>query len=109
MHIFFFFFFLLHPFFKKIPDTLRSVGHRFTGGHRWWSQRRNVPQVEDCVHQHPTPGAGEGVPFQQISVQTEASGDRRAAGFNREAGEGVVPEQEDEAQEADPLQGKPGL
>lgn len=80
--------------FFFIHDT-HLFFHRFTRSHRcWW---RNIPPVEDCVHQHPAPGAGEGVPFQQISVQTEASGDRRIAGFNREAGEGVVPEQEDEA------------
>lgn len=103
VHVSIFYFILIF----LIPDTHHLLFHRFTGGHRCWSQWRNVPAFEDCVHQHPTPGAGEGVPFQQISVQTEASGDRRLAGFNREAGEGVVPEQEDEAQKADPLQGKP--
>ncbi len=41
-------------------------------------------------------------------MQTEASGNSRFAGFNREAGEGVVSEQEDEAQEADTQQGEPG-
>ena len=41
-------------------------------------------------------------------MQTEAGGDSRFAGFNGEAGEGVVSEQEDEAQEADPQQGEPG-
>ncbi|KAI3360957.1 hypothetical protein L3Q82_013164 [Scortum barcoo] len=34
---------------------------------RW----RGIPEAEDRVHQHPTPGAGEGVPLQQIPVQTE--------------------------------------
>lgn len=81
---------------------------RFARGPGWWCRQwRSIQEVEDCVHQHPTSGAGEGISFQQVPLQTEAGGDSRVAGFNGEAGEGVVPEQAHEAQEADALQGEP--
>lgn len=41
-------------------------------------------------------------------MQTKAGGNSRLAGFNGEAGESVVSEPEDEAQEADAQQGEPG-
>ena len=53
------------------------------------------------VQQVPDPGAGEGVPIQHVPDPGPAAGGGRAAEPDREAGEDLVPEQEDEDEEAD--------
>ena len=53
------------------------------------------------VHQTPDPGAGEGVPLQHVPDEGSAPGGGRTPKSDRETGENLVPEQEDEDEEAD--------
>lgn len=92
------------------PPTVRVslVGfpfRRIPGNRRW--QRRGLPAPENCLHQHAAFGAGERISLQQVPLQTPEGGNRSPAGFDWETSESVVSEQEDEAQEADSVQGEP--
>lgn len=53
------------------------------------------------VHQTPDPGAGEGVPLQHVLDQGPAPGGGRTSEPDRATGEDLVPEPEDEDEEAD--------
>lgn len=63
-------------------------------------RHQRLQEAPNGVHQHAAPGAGEGIPLQQIPLQAPPGGDRGSSRPDRAASQGLVPEPPHEAEEA---------